>query len=128
MAIDRYYVCLKDAYSVPHFRKHIPFWPKHRYLISTDLVGGQAKCLIVVCKEAFLKNKEVSKMVESYIAFPRITWVDKGLIELLSKSVNANEELSLTVRSVDTSITINNVAKVSYATYQATSNESPCKN
>ena len=67
-------------------------------------------------------------MVESYVAFPRITWVDKRLIELLSNSVTANSELSLTVRSFVSSVTINNVAKVSYATYQTTSNESPCKN
>ena len=65
-------------------------------------------------------------MVASYVAFPRITWVDKHLIETIAKSINSNDELSLTVRSMDKSVTTENVAKVSYATFQATSNESPC--
>ena len=106
--------------------KKIPFWPKYKYLINTDFVGGQNQCLIVVCKEGFFKTKSVSNMISSYVAFPRITWVDKNLIEILSKSLNSNDEISVTVRSMDKSLTTENVAKVSYSTFQATSNESPC--
>ena len=96
---DRYYVMLKDGYTVSDFSKRIGFLTSLGYQ-KMEYVGGQNKCVIVICKESFLNRNPFKSMIDSYAPFPLLARVSPSVITALSKASRNHTALSLSISSI----------------------------
>lgn len=96
---DRYYVMLKDGYTVADFSKRIGFLTSFGYQ-KMEYVGGQNKCVIVICKESFLNRNPFKSMIDSYAPFPLLARVSPSVITALSKASKNHTALSLSITSI----------------------------
>ena len=96
---DRYYVMLKDGYTVSDFSKRIGFLTSLGYQ-KMEYVGGQNKCVIVICKESFLNRNPFKSMIDSYAPFPILARVSPSVITALSKASRNHTALSLSISSI----------------------------
>ena len=96
---DRYYVMLKDGYTVSDFSKRIGFLTSLGYQ-KMEYVGGQNKCVIVICKESFLNRNPFKSMIDSYAPFPLLARVSPSVITALSKASRNHTALSLSIASI----------------------------
>ena len=96
---DRYYVMLKDGYTVSDFSKRIGFLTSFGYQ-KMEYVGGQNKCVIVICKESFLNRNPFKSMIDSYAPFPLLARVSPSVITALSKASRNHTALSLSIASI----------------------------
>lgn len=96
---DRYYVMLKDGYTVSDFSKRIGFLTSLGYQ-KMEYVGGQNKCVIVICKESFLNRNPFKSMIDSYAPFPLLARVSQSVITALSKASRNHTALSLSIASI----------------------------
>ena len=96
---DRYYVMLKDGYTVSDFSKRIGFLTSFGYQ-KMEYVGGQNKCVIVICKESFLNRDPFKSMIDSYAPFPLLARVSPSVITALSKASRNHTALSLSITSI----------------------------
>ena len=96
---DRYYVMLKDGYTVSDFSKRIGFLTSFGYQ-KMEYVGGQNKCVIVICKESFLNRDPFKSMIDSYAPFPLLARVSPSVITALSKASRNHTALSLAITSI----------------------------
>ena len=96
---DRYYVMLKDGYTVSDFSKRIGFLTSFGYQ-KMEYVGGQNKCVIVICKESFLNRDPFKSMIDSYAPFPLLARVSPSVITALSKASRNHTALSLSIASI----------------------------
>ena len=96
---DRYYVMLKDGYTVSDFSKRIGFLTSFGYQ-KMEYVGGQNKCVIVICKESFLNRNPFKSMIDSYAPFPILARVSPSVITALSKASRNHTALSLSISSI----------------------------
>lgn len=96
---DRYYVMLKDGYTVSDFSKRIGFLTSLGYQ-KMEYVGGQNKCVIVICKESFLNRNPFKSMIDSYAPFPLLARVSPSVITALSKASRNHTALSLSITSI----------------------------
>lgn len=96
---DRYYVMLKDGYTVSDFSKRIGFLTSLGYQ-KMEYVGGQNKCVIVICKESFLNRNPFKSMIDSYAPFPLLARVSPSVITALAKASRNHTALSLSITSI----------------------------
>lgn len=96
---DRYYVMLKEGYTVSDFSKRIGFLTSLGYQ-KMEYVGGQNKCVIVICKESFLNRNPFKSMIDSYAPFPILARVSPSVITALSKASRNHTALSLSISSI----------------------------
>ena len=95
---DRYYVMLKDGYTVADFSKRIGFLTSLGYQ-NMEYVGGQNKCVIVTCKESFLNRNPFKSMIDSYAPIPLLARVSPSVVTALSKASKNHTAVSLSISS-----------------------------
>ncbi|CBK23053.2 uncharacterized protein [Blastocystis hominis] len=96
---DRYYVLLKDKYTVLNFTKQLITVTHKPGFKDTEFIGGQNKSLIVICKELFLLSDPFKIMIHSYARVPDLARISPSVIAALSKASNNHSAVSLTVAS-----------------------------
>ena len=99
---DRYYVMLKDGYTVADFSKRIGFLTSFGYQ-NMEYVGGQNKCVIVTCKESFLNRNPFKSMIDSYAPIPLLARVSPSVVTALSKASKNHTAVSLSISSISSS-------------------------
>ena len=120
---DRYYVMLKDGYTVSDFSKRIGFLTSLGYQ-KMEYVGGQNKCVIVICKESFLNRNPFKSMIDSYAPFPLLARVSPSVITALSKASRNHTALSLSIASISGSP--EKLLNVNFADNQEQNEEENC--
>lgn len=99
---DRYYVMLKDGYTVADFSKRIGFLTSFGYQ-NMEYVGGQNKCVIVTCKESFLNRNPFKSMIDSYAPIPLLARVSPSVVTALSNASKNHTAVSLSISSISSS-------------------------
>ena len=96
---DRYYVLLKDGYTVLNFTMRISssYIPGYK---DMEFIGGQNKSLIVICKELFLFTEPIKSMIHSYARVPLLARISPSVISALSKASANHSSITLTVTSL----------------------------
>ena len=125
MSYDRYYVVLEDGYDSLRFVNSISIFVQKWYNVQFDYIGGQNKAIIVICNEKFFQRATVAKMVKSYVRFPRISRIDKDLIQSIATNLQNDEDVDIVVKykSSKSSNTVSRVSTITLSTFQSRQKE-----
>lgn len=100
------------------------------YNVKIEYIGGQNKALIVMCNEKLFRRSSVTRMIETYVRFPRIARIDNSLVASIANELSEDENIEIVVnyKSEKASKTVKNVSAISLSTFHSRKNEASSKN